>query len=82
MIFLVAGGAETVGLIANISNVFPTSPLISQRDEIPENTFCSSSNLPERCKDEPFCDCTHIEEIPMNSVVEIVLVDEGKSFVF
>ncbi|XP_043269699.1 laccase-like isoform X2 [Venturia canescens] len=76
--FLVAGGTETVGLVANIANVLPVSPLLTQRKDIPETEICSSTDLPARCKSAEFCECTHVEELPLGAIIEIVLVDEAQ----
>lgn len=54
----------------------PPAPLISQYDDINPEQFCNGDNRPADCGQN--CMCTHKIDIPLNSVVEIVLVDEGK----
>lgn len=58
----------------------PPAPLISQYDDINPEQFCNGDNRPENCGEN--CMCTHKIDIPLNSVVEVVLVDEGKSRYF
>lgn len=52
----------------------PPSPMISQIDDIPAEQFCNGDNPNPNCG--PNCMCTHKIDIPLNAVVEIVLVDE------
>lgn len=54
----------------------PPAPLISQYDDINPEQFCNGDNRPPNCGQN--CMCTHKVDIPLNSVVEVVLVDEGK----
>jgi hypothetical protein len=54
----------------------PPTPLISQYDDINPEQFCNGDNRPPNCG--PNCMCTHKVDIPLNAVVEVVLVDEGK----
>ncbi|XP_043271372.1 laccase-like [Venturia canescens] len=75
--FLVANH-PIVALVGNISNVLPPSPYLSQRLDIPEDRICSSNNLPLSCQHEIPCNCYHLEKIPLNSLVEIVLIDEAQ----
>ena len=74
---VVAGGDETVGFINRISNTNPSVVLISKRNEISDNTICKAGNIPTNCKGPEPCDCSHIQYIPLNSVVEIILIDES-----
>lgn len=50
-------------------------PLLSQRDSIDTNTFCNESTV-KNC-DKDFCACTHVLQVKLRSVVEVVLIDEG-----
>lgn len=54
----------------------PPTPLISQYDDIDPNQFCNGDNRPADCGQN--CMCTHKVDIPLNAIVEVVLVDEGK----
>ena len=59
-------------------------PLLSQRDLIDRNTFCNETSV-KNCK-EDFCSCTHVLQVKLKSVVEVILIDEGNfiniSFLF
>ena len=74
---LVAGGNALAAKLGNISNIAAPVALISQEKELPRSRYCSLSNYKSRCKKSGVCQCTHVEKIPLNAVVEIVLVDEG-----
>lgn len=73
--FLVApGGDHLISLIDEISYVSPPSPMLSQINDIPPEQFCNGDNRPPDCG--PNCMCTHKVDIPLNAIVEVVLVDE------
>ncbi|RZF37807.1 hypothetical protein LSTR_LSTR007169 [Laodelphax striatellus] len=74
--FLVApgGGDHVISLVDEISFTFPPSPPISQVEDIPPEQFCNGDNKPANCGRN--CMCTHKVDIPLNAVVEVVLVDE------
>lgn len=77
-IFLVApNGDHVISLIDEISYLSPPSPMISQYDDIDPEQFCNGDNRPADCGVN--CMCTHKVDIPLNAIVEIVLVDEGKN---
>ncbi|XP_033342197.2 uncharacterized protein LOC117229675 [Megalopta genalis] len=61
-------------MIDHIHFVNPPSPPLSQLDDLPEGQFCNAEDLPEGC-DTSHCTCTHMVHIPLNSLVEIGLVD-------
>lgn len=47
-----------------------------------EKNFCNQSSLEAQginCK-ETYCECTHMLQVPLNSVVEFILVDEGVTY--
>nr|CAD7586191.1 unnamed protein product [Timema genevievae] len=72
---IVAPSADhVISLVDEISFVFPPSPPISQINDIPPEQFCNGDNRPADCGTN--CMCTHKVDIPLNAVVEIVLVDE------
>uniref|UniRef100_A0A336LRE1 CSON012189 protein n=1 Tax=Culicoides sonorensis TaxID=179676 RepID=A0A336LRE1_CULSO len=62
--------------INNISFVFPPVSILTQSDEITENTFCEEGKLPPRCEGKRFCHCSHVIKAKLNSVVELVIIDE------
>ncbi|KAJ8683447.1 hypothetical protein QAD02_019239 [Eretmocerus hayati] len=65
----------------HITLKLPTVPLMSQWSQIDPNTICNSTNIPRgQCARES-CACTHVLQVRLNSVVELVLIDEGKSVV-
>lgn len=68
-------GDHVISLIDEISYMSPPAPLISQYDDINPDQFCNGDNRPADCGQN--CMCTHKIDIPLNAVVEIVLVDEG-----
>lgn len=70
-------GDHVISLVDEISFVFPPAPPLSQIDDIPPEQFCNGDNRPPDCGAN--CMCTHKVDIPLNAVVEVVLVDEGKS---
>lgn len=75
--FLVAPtGDHVISLIDEISYLSPPAPLTSQYNEINPEQFCNGDNRPADCG--PNCMCTHKIDIPLNAIVEVVLVDEGK----
>lgn len=57
----------------------PPMPLLSQRDFIDSDQFCNSSTVQGCVQD--YCACTHVLRVNLDSVVEIVLVDEGLSII-
>ncbi|XP_059056219.1 uncharacterized protein LOC131850085 [Achroia grisella] len=61
----------------HISMKMPSSPLLLNRPS-PEN-FCNSSSIDDNCK-EGYCECSHVLSVRLNSVVEIIILDEGVTF--
>lgn len=64
--------------IDGITNVSPTSPLLTQANNIPRLEICEGSKKPKKCLNNPVCECTHILRIPLNSSVEIIMYDESR----
>ncbi|KAL5012095.1 hypothetical protein ScPMuIL_010646 [Solemya velum] len=62
-----------------ISNMLPPAPLLTQHASVPTEMFCDESTVKWNCS-EKFCECVHLLAVPLGSVVEMVLVDEGKPF--
>jgi hypothetical protein len=62
-------------LIDEISYLSASAPLLSQYDDINPEQFCNGDNRPADCGAN--CMCTHKVDIPLNAIVEVVLVDEG-----
>ncbi|CAG9807488.1 unnamed protein product [Chironomus riparius] len=73
--FLVAPtGDHVLSLVDEISYLSPPAPLLSQYDDINPDQFCNGDNRPANCGAN--CMCTHKVDIPLNAIVEVVLVDE------
>ncbi|KAF4524249.1 hypothetical protein B566_EDAN008795 [Ephemera danica] len=73
--FLVAPtGDHVISLVDNISFVFPRSPPLSQPEDVPPQQYCNGDERPPQCGRN--CMCTHSVDIPLNAIVEVVLVDE------
>ncbi|KAF5290994.1 hypothetical protein FQA39_LY14525 [Lamprigera yunnana] len=62
------------GLLDNITFSSPPSPLLSQYADLDPRHFCNGDQNIVNCGIT--CKCTHIIQIPLNSVVEMILVDE------
>lgn len=67
-------GDHVISLIDEISYLSPPTPLLSQYDDINPEQFCNGDNRPASCGAN--CMCTHKVDIPLNAIVEVVLVDE------
>ncbi|XP_065091239.1 uncharacterized protein LOC135712206 [Ochlerotatus camptorhynchus] len=66
----------------HISMRMPKIPMMPGKDELDESLFCNASSLMEQginCREE-FCECSHVLQVPLNSSVEMVLIDEGFTF--
>lgn len=67
-----------VAQINRISFKYPMSPLLSQPENIPEESICSLETRSEECADTPlFCECIHVIEVPPRKNIDIILIDEG-----
>ncbi|XP_025829793.1 putative laccase-11 isoform X2 [Agrilus planipennis] len=60
----------------NITFVYPSSPLLSQYEDIPGNLKCNLYRKPSSCLNDTTCPCVHIEEIPTGSSVEVTIIDQ------
>jgi hypothetical protein len=61
--------------INHISLRMPPSPPLSQYNDLPSGILCNESSV-VNCQHE-FCDCTYTLQIPLGSLVELVLIDKG-----
>ncbi|XP_013191002.1 uncharacterized protein LOC106135292 [Amyelois transitella] len=61
----------------HISMKMPSSPLLITRPSA-EN-FCNSSSIDASCE-EGYCECSHVLSVKLNSVVELIILDEGVTF--
>ncbi|XP_017889706.1 laccase-4-like isoform X2 [Ceratina calcarata] len=75
--FLISKSGWTVSqTMSNISSIGLPSPPLSQMEDVPQNLLCNADNLPPHCSSQSVCECVHVIKLPLNSVVEVVLVDE------
>lgn len=65
-----------MGGINKISLGFPTVPLLTQTNDLDENMFCNETSLPARCDGKEICHCVHRLKVKLNSIVELIIVDE------
>ena len=64
--------------INGITFKYPTSPLLSQPENIQEESICSLEKPSKQCAYTPlFCECTQIIEVPARKYIDIILIDEG-----
>ncbi len=53
----------------------PSSPPLTQFNSLAPDVFCNESKV-SNCTDG-FCECTYTLEIPLGSLVELIVLDEG-----
>ncbi|XP_053957339.1 uncharacterized protein LOC128862702 [Anastrepha ludens] len=66
----------------HISLEFPPISLLAGRNDVDDSLFCNETSLQQQgidCREE-FCQCYHVLQVPLNSVVELILVDEGFTY--
>ena len=68
-----------VGAINNLSLVFPDYPPLTQPGNIDESQFCDEFDWPAHCVGRRLCPCIHRLQVRLNSIVELVVVDESES---
>ncbi|XP_044732502.1 laccase-5-like isoform X2 [Chrysoperla carnea] len=73
----ILGGRIGLMHINNISFTFPSSPLVLQNAYPDSMSKCTQSNLPSQCLGLNYCECTHIEQIPLGSTVELIIIDHA-----
>lgn len=60
---------------------YPSSPILSQPENTPEDLICSLESRSKMCENTPvFCECVQILELPPKEIVDLILIDEGKNF--
>ncbi|KAJ8954969.1 hypothetical protein NQ318_000400 [Aromia moschata] len=64
----------------HISMKMPRFPLLPQRDQITDDMFCNKDTMTNKNCEENYCECTHGIKVPLNSVVELIFVDEGFAY--
>ncbi|XP_076233348.1 uncharacterized protein LOC143178508 [Calliopsis andreniformis] len=67
-----------VAQINGMSFKYPSSPLLSQPENTPEEAICSLEKRAEQCSNTPlFCECIQIIQVQPRQNIEIILIDEG-----
>ncbi|XP_058802841.1 uncharacterized protein LOC131670882 [Phymastichus coffea] len=75
----VAADRRLISLQLNhITMKFPPFPLLSQYESITPDMLCNSSYIPSgaNCTVD-YCACTHVINLKLNEVVELVMIDQG-----
>lgn len=62
-----------------ISHVMPESPFLTQPESMENAHICNEASVQVNCTAE-YCECTHMLTVPLNSIVELVLVDRFSYF--
>ncbi|KAG8042734.1 hypothetical protein G9C98_005374 [Cotesia typhae] len=64
--------------INKMSFKYPSSPILSQPELVPEDLVCSIEERSIACRNNPeFCECLQVLQVPAKKTIEIVLIDEG-----
>ncbi|KRT85626.1 hypothetical protein AMK59_278, partial [Oryctes borbonicus] len=61
--------------INHISMHFASVPLLSGRAYLTENSLCNETRMENNNCENDYCGCTHVEKVPLNSLVEFIIVD-------
>nr|ANS71634.1 MCOI-like protein [Bactrocera dorsalis] len=66
----------------HISLKMPPMALMPDRNNVDDSLFCNDTSLAQQGIDcrKDFCNCHHVLQVPLNSVVELIMVDEGFTF--
>ncbi|KAF5285582.1 hypothetical protein FQR65_LT13122 [Abscondita terminalis] len=68
---------EKVYRMNNITFTYPSSPLLTQKEDVLKSSICNSLNKPMNCERSDTCECVHIEKIGLGSKVELIFIDLG-----
>ncbi|KAL7635203.1 UNVERIFIED_CONTAM: hypothetical protein RMT77_014189 [Armadillidium vulgare] len=66
-----------VPLMNFISFRLPNVPPLSQPNEVNQTLYCNSSTISNSNCETEFCRCTHVLNVELGSLVEIILIDTG-----
>ncbi|KZC07190.1 Putative laccase-17, partial [Dufourea novaeangliae] len=67
-----------IAQINGMSFKYPSSPLLSQPENTPDELICSLEKRSQQCVDTPlFCECVQMIEVSPKRNVEIILIDQG-----
>ncbi|KAG5870795.1 hypothetical protein JTB14_035288 [Gonioctena quinquepunctata] len=70
---------RTTPQLNHISLKMPNFALLPQRDQIPDGLFCNRENMVDKNCTTQECLCYHGIQIPLDSVVEVIFIDEGNN---
>ncbi|XP_031351625.1 laccase-like [Photinus pyralis] len=76
--FLVFSDKLLTQKVDTINYMPPPSPLLSQYRDVNASHFCNRDNKPDHCEDY-LCSCTHKIDLPLNQVIELIIIDESTS---
>lgn len=63
----------------HISLRLPPFPLLSQHSDLgTKYPFCNETTVSD-CENK-YCECTHVIEVPLGTVLELIIIDKGKAF--
>jgi hypothetical protein len=66
-----------VGAVNKISFHYPSFSLLTQKEKVTDDLFCSENFRPPKCANFPICSCVHRLKIALNTLVELVIIDES-----
>ncbi|KAK5638105.1 hypothetical protein RI129_012400 [Pyrocoelia pectoralis] len=75
--FNTRAGDHMAGQLDNISFASPPSPLVSQFRELDPGILCNGDQRLTNCSG--ICKCTHLIQIPLNSTVELIVLDRDNT---
>ncbi|KAK5644308.1 hypothetical protein RI129_005608 [Pyrocoelia pectoralis] len=75
LFFFFGNGELMTHRVDSIEYTSPPSPLISQIKDISPSQLCNKNKKPKNCGE--ICSCTHVIELPLNAVVELILIDDS-----
>ena len=64
--------------INNITMKMPNFALMLETNNIDDSNFCNSSTIKSSSCEKKQCSCTHVLQVKLNSMVEVILIDEGR----
>ncbi|XP_063928089.1 uncharacterized protein LOC135141166 isoform X2 [Zophobas morio] len=65
--------------VNNLTFTYPSSPLLTQLDQVSLSTICDELNVPEKCQGKEICECIHVEYIPLGASTEIILINQDET---
>ncbi|XP_021934112.1 laccase-1-like [Zootermopsis nevadensis] len=73
------GASVLVPQLNNFTFTFPSSPLLTQAEDVNPDLLCQQETPPSRCQGSPICECVHVIDLPLGATVELILADLGGS---